>query len=124
MGKFELKFFKQAFLTNGVIALFILLFRKHISIIYSSIPEIQNGVSELLLPFSLYLVILMNRNFIGSFLRCKKKEYFKITFICGGIIFPVFTFSLNYWFIIIKNKGVMYILADFILIDSLIYLYY
>jgi len=70
------------------------------------------------------MIVLMNRNFLGSILKSKQKRFFKITFICGGIIFPILTFGMNYYFIKVLKKGVGYILFSFIFVDTLIYIYY
>lgn len=56
----EKKLFIYAYSINTIIALLMFLNRSFISSIFTSLPEIKIVLQNLLLPFSFYMVILMN----------------------------------------------------------------
>lgn len=122
--KAERSLFLYAYSMNSMIAVFSLLNRTFISKLFTSIPETQQVLRNLLLPFGFYMVIQMNRDFIMNILRLKARVYFKVTSIMSGLVFPLLTFALNFYKVRIRGGNVYGILYSFISCDTAIYLLY
>ena len=50
----------------------------------------------MLIVLGFYCLVLMNRTFVGSVLRSKNHENFRISFLFGGILFPLLVYLMNY----------------------------
>lgn len=117
----EKQFLVFSLLTNGAICLIVYFFRTQISMFYTNIEEIRVLVEKMMIYLSIYGIFLTNRILLGTILRSKHQKFFRMGFILGGVVFPLMTFTFNYFSIILSGGGLFDILRNFVLADLIIF---